>query len=279
MSPGFLTSDLLKGVGIPHALSTRSIGRGYSVGPFSSLNFGNPGDLPPDRRDPPSNIAANFSLLLSAIGALGREIVQVHQVHGGEVRVARRGGPTHEPQWHGNDTKADAIVTDDPGRFLAIRIADCAPVLFASSDGRIVGIAHAGWRGTVAGVVANTVDAMRSLGAKEIVAAIGPCIGPSAFEVGPEVAAEFRRAFGEHTPHVRPRSDASAAPDKFLVDLKGSLCEQATRAGVAMVDVMPHCTVNSRGEQGNPLFFSHRRDKGLTGRMVGVIGPRAEPPP
>ena len=272
MGPGILISELLQGVGTPHALSTRS--GGYSVGPFASLNFGNPGELPRERRDPPSNIAANFSLLQSATGTLGREIVQVHQVHGADVHMVRRGEPTHDPALGGSDTKADAIVTDDPARLLVIRVADCAPVLLASTDGRIVGAAHAGWRGAVAGVVARTIDAMRSLGATDIVAAIGPCIGPRAFEVGPEVAAEFRRVFGNLTPHVQAQSDPSAAPNKFLVDLKGALCEQATRAGAAMVDVMPHCTVNSRDERANPLFFSHRRDNGITGRMVGVIGAR-----
>lgn len=260
-------------MGVPHAFSTRA--GGYSVGMFASLNFGNPGELERERRDPPANIAANFGLLMHEIGAMGREIVQVHQVHGAEVRAVRRGGPTHEREWGGSETKADAIVTDDPGRVLVIRVADCAPVLLASRDGKVVGAAHAGWRGVVAGVAARTVEAMRELGAgsgaSEIVGAIGPCIGASVFEVGAEVAAEFRRVFGAGTAHVR----AGEREGKFLVDVKGALCEQLTHAGVGIVDVLPHCTVTSRDERGEPMFYSHRRDKGMTGRMVGVVGARA----
>jgi YfiH family protein len=207
---------------------------------------------------------------MAEIGAMGREIVQVHQVHGAEVRVVRRGGPTHEPAWNGNDTKADAIVTDDPARVLVIRVADCAPVLLASREGKVVGAAHAGWRGVVSGVAKETVEAMRELGVEEIVGAIGPCIGAGALEVGPEVAAEFRRVFGAGTAHVRE----GEREGKFLVDLKGALCEQLAHEGVKIVDVLPHCTVTSRDERGEPMFFSHRRDKGMTGRMVGVVGAR-----
>lgn len=279
MRPELLHSDALTALGVPHAFSTR-IG-GYSVGPFASLNFGNPGDLERDRRDPPSNIAANMRLVLDAIGASDREVVQVHQVHGPDVRVVHRGGPTHEPDLTAApakaDTKADAIVTDDPARILAIRIADCTPILLSTVDGRVVAAAHAGWRGVIAGVATRTVEAMRSLAANantqtEFIAAIGPCIGFDSFEVGPEVAAEFTRVFGDATPYVRPRE---SHPGKFLVDLKGALCEQLTHAGVAIVDVLPHCTVTATDPAtGAPLFFSHRRDQGLTGRMVAMIGCR-----
>lgn len=269
--PLLLQSDALTALRVPHAFSTR-LG-GYSVGPFASLNFGNPGDLERERRDPPSNIAANTRLVLDAIGAPGREVVQVHQVHGEQVRVVRRGGPTHEPEWNGNDTKADALVTDDPARILAIRTADCTPVLLSTRDGGIVGAAHAGWRGVVAGVATQAVRAMRELVGDpetEIIAAIGPCIGFGAFEVGAEVAAEFRRVFGDTTSHVLARADH---PGKFRVDLKGALCEQLSRAGVPIVDVLPHCTVAATDSaSGMPLFFSHRRDRGLTGRMVALIG-------
>lgn len=273
MRPLLLHSDALTAIGVPHAFSTRS--GGYSVGPFSSLNFGNPGDLERDRRDPPSNIAANIRLVLDTLGTPYREVVQVHQVHGPDVRIVRAGGPTHGPEWNGNDTKADAIVTNDPGRMLAIRIADCAPILLSTRDARVVAAVHAGWRGVIANVSARTVEAMRSLTNDsniEIIAAIGPCIGFDSFEVGPEVAAEFTRSFGNGTSCVRPRE---SHPGKFLVDLKGALCDQLTHAGVAIVDLLSHCTVTSTDPAtGSPLFFSHRRDKGLTGRMVAMIGCR-----
>lgn len=252
---------------MPHAFTTRR--GGFSTGPFASLNFGNPSDLTPDRRDPPTNIHANLGLVLGAIEAPGREIVQMHQVHGGDVKAVRPRHPSHDGP---TQTRADGIVTNDPARALAVRVADCAPVLLTSTDGYVVGAVHAGWRGVIAGVVPAAVAAMREMGADEIVAAIGPCIGTSCFQVGPEVAAEFRSAFGPTTRHVLPDPDTS---DRSLVDLKGALREQLLKAGVAGVDVLPHCTVTSEDEEsGAPLFFSHRRDNGLTGRMIGIIGPR-----
>ncbi len=274
MRPVLLHSDALNALRVPHAFSTRF--GGYSVGPFSSLNFGNPGDIASSGRDPATNIHANTRAVLDAIGTPRREVVQVYQVHGDQVRVVRRGGPSHEPEWKGNDTKADALVSNDPTRVLAIRTADCAPVLLSTRDGRVVGVAHAGWRGVVAGIATRTVDAMRSLASDpgaDIVASIGPCIGADAFEVGPEVAAEFQRTFGEASPHVRTLAAPHDRSGKCLVDLKGALCDQLTRAGVPIVDVLPHCSVSTRDpESGMPMFFSHRRDRGLTGRMIAMIG-------
>ncbi|GJQ28930.1 MAG: laccase domain protein [Phycisphaerae bacterium] len=260
-SPGVLTSPVLARVGVPHAFTTR-VG-GVSRGVFASLNFGNPMDLVGDRRDPPEHIAENFRRVLAAIGASGREVVQVYQVHGLAARVFRRGDPSRDAGPDGPiDFKADALITDDPARVVAVRVADCAPVLLASADGRVVAAVHAGWRGVVAGVLPAAVLAMRHLGAGNLVAAVGPCIGPEAFEVGPEVLAEFRRVFGPEAP-VRERADG-----KGHVDLKAALASQAREAGVDLIDVLPHCTARDAMR-----FFSHRRERGVTGRMVGLIGP------
>jgi copper oxidase (laccase) domain-containing protein len=100
-----------------------------------------------------------------------------------------------------------------------------------------------------------------------MIAAIGPCISVESFEVGPEVAVQFREAFGDATRHVRP----AVAPGKSMIDMKGAIREQLLCAGLApeRIDVLPHCTVRDA-----ELFFSHRRERGLTGRMVGIIGPR-----
>ena len=255
------------GLSVPHGFSTRA--GGVSPAPFASLNFGNPGDLAMEQRDPPENIGANWDLLLAAIGAEGREVVQVHQVHGDAVHVVRRGARAHANE---ETTKADAIVTDDPERVIAVRVADCCPVLFASADGRVAGAAHAGWRGVVSGVAVRTVGAMRVLMGKEgacaIHAVVGPCISYERFEVGPEVAAEFERVFGSGG-FMRP-SPGQESAGKVLVDLKECLRRQLVEVGVDRVEVLPHCTV------GEPeLFYSHRRDAGVTGRMVGVVGPRS----
>ncbi len=256
------------GNGVPHAFTTR-LG-GHSQGIFSSLNFGNPGDLPENQRDPILTIRLNQAATLTSLGinaaSKSRQLVEVHQVHGSCVHNVRPGAPAH-PTPH--DTKADALVTNDPSRIIAVRIADCAPILLASSDGTIVAAVHAGWRGVISGVLPAAIAAMRQIGASQIAAAIGPCIGPDQFQVGPEVVTEFRRAFPA-APHLtRPHP---AAPGKFLVDLKSALAEQLRQASITSVHIMPHCTVSEPD-----LFFSHRRDSGRTGRMMALIGPVDHP--
>lgn len=254
--PLALRCSILKHV--PHGFSTRH--GGVSTGVFASLNFGNPGELPADDRDPPANIAENFSRLFHAIGADGRRVIEVHQVHGAVVDLVTR----LHPRRNGPDPKADAVVTDDPSVMLAIRTADCVPILFASEDGRIVATAHAGWRGVVAGVVPATVAAMAALGAKGIVAAIGPCISGEAFEVGDEVAAEFERQFKPETLVVLRRPHWP----KPHIDLKRAIFLQLAASGAVGAQVLPNCTFTEAH-----LFFSHRRENGKTGRMASVIGP------
>ncbi len=266
-------SRLLTEMGVPHAFSTRH--GGVSSGMFDSLNFGNPGELPSAERDPATNIRANWGRLVSAIAVGvpgsepdGREIVEVHQVHGDAVVRVSRGAATPRDA-AGRDLKADALVTDDPARLIAVRVADCAPVLLASGNGRVVGAVHAGWRGVVGCVAVAAIREMRASGVnpREMAAAIGPCIGPDAFEVGPEVAAEFRRVFGAGTGHVVD----TGVGGKAMVDLKGALREQLLLAGLppSRIEVLPHCTVRDGAD-----FYSHRRENGRTGRMVGIIGPR-----
>lgn len=263
--PKLLTSPVLTHV--PHAFSTR-VG-GVSPQPFDSLNFGNPGDLPPSvARDPVARIAENFRLVLGASGVPNRRIVQVHQVHGLAVEVARLTADRWPAPGH-NDPKADAIVTDDPDCMIAVRVADCCPVLLSSGDGRVVSAVHAGWRGTVAGVLSRAVETMRAIGATELRAAIGPCISARNFEVGPEVEADFASTFGKGR-YIQPSTDpARAAAGKFHADIPGALHHQLLEAGVSKIDVIGLCTYERAD-----LFFSHRRDRGVTGRMIGLIGPR-----
>jgi polyphenol oxidase len=260
--PLVLRSAMLDAWGVPHCFTTR-VG-GYSTGVFATLNFGNPSELPvgDSRRDPPETIARNIELVLHAMGTLGREVVQVHQVHGDGVHAVRVGEATHAA--NGVTTKADAIVTDDAGRVACVRVADCAPVLIAGrSRGGVIGVAavHAGWRGCVAGVAERAVERLRALGAAEFVSAVGPCIGREAFEVGPEVAAAFQERFGSGTALVRERGG-----QKFDVDLAGALCEQLRGSGVA-AEAVGGCTASDAER-----FFSHRRDRGMTGRMAGFVG-------
>ncbi|MCX5690206.1 MAG: peptidoglycan editing factor PgeF [Planctomycetota bacterium] len=262
-APMLIESRLLADASIPPAFSARR--GGVSTGTFDSLNFGNPGELEGPRRDPPASIAANFASVLEKLGVQRREVVQVHQVHGDQVHTVRPGLPSH-PAPAGDTTKADALVTDDPTRVIAVRVADCTPVLLTSADGRIVSAVHAGWRGVVAGISLRALEAMEALGADRggVLAAIGPCISIHHFEIGPEVIAQFRTAFGSDTPHVR-----ETAGGKGHADMQGALAQQLRHAGVRSIDLVERCTV------GEPeSFFSHRRDQGLTGRMIGLIGPR-----
>jgi polyphenol oxidase len=248
-------SPLLAAAGIPHAFSTR-LG-GVSGGPFDSLNFGQPAG---DVRDAPENIEANYRRLQSAIDVGDRRILKVHQVHGPCVLTARAG-----LVWD-NLKYADAIVADDLGSLASVRIADCVPVLLAAADGRAVAAVHAGWRGVVARVVPLAVAELRKIaGDVSILAAIGPCIGFDSFEVGPEVLTAFQTLLGEDAPI---RQDPGG---KGRVDLKRAITLQLHRAGVAdeQIDCTDRCTVCDAGE-----FFSHRRDQGVTGRMVALIGPR-----
>jgi YfiH family protein len=249
----YYCSPALAELGVPHAFSTR-LG-GVSRGIFASLNFGNPAGA----ADDPDHLAENHRRLLRAIGCCGRKLLRVHQVHGARVVEA--------PPADGAVENADAIVTGDAATLAGVRTADCVPLLLATPDGRRVAAVHAGWRGAVAGVA---TQAVRGLCADryrpgDLLVAIGPAIGFEAFEVGTEVLAAFGRVWG------------SMAPVRWLgergrVDLRQSLILELGQAGVPRhrIDCSDRCTV-THGEE----FFSHRRDHGLTGRMLAIIGPAA----
>jgi hypothetical protein len=246
---------------VPHAFSTR-IG-GVSAGPFESLNLGNPSDH--SEQDSTDNIAENYRRLTRSIGCEDRTRCFVHQVHGDQVIRAEAGGQVE----HGRC--ADAIVSDDPAKLLSIRTADCVPILLATDDGRRVAAVHAGWRGVVAEIVPRAIEALHDLSGfvqAPLLAAIGPCIGFDAFEVGPEVLTEFDAAFGFDV----ASSFTSRTPGgKGHIDLRRAIESQLVRSGIARdaIDITDRCTLTHSDE-----FFSHRRDRGLTGRMAALIGAR-----
>lgn len=256
----YYVSPLLEQAGIPHAFSTR-IG-GVSPPPFDSLNLGTVGGS--DVQDDLTNIRENYRRLRAAIGCGERDRCWVHQVHGAEV-CAIRPGEAFE-----SGVKADALVTTDAGRVLSVKYADCVPILLATKDGRGVAAVHAGWRGVVAGVVPAAVKRLGEVtGASvdDVIAAVGPCIGVEHFEVGAEVVAAFREAFPGVTGLIRLREG-----EKAHVDLAEAVRRQLLGVGVreGNLDTTDRCTVRDRGE-----FFSHRRDRGVTGRMAAIIGARA----
>jgi YfiH family protein len=141
--------------------------------------------------------------------------------------------------------------------------ADCIPILFADPIARVIGAAHAGWRGTVHGIAANVVARMVELGARaeHIRVALGPSIGPCCFEVGPEVVAEFRAAFGDVPGMV------VAGPHKDHIDLRVASRSVLARAGVTQLDDRPPCT-RCEGDR----FFSYRRDGQAGGVHMAYIG-------
>ena len=248
----YYVAPLLEARRIPHAFSTR-VG-GTSPPPFDSLNLGNPNGCA--TQDDYGRIYANYDLLQHAIGVAGRTRCWVHQVHGGTVVDV---DDTFE-----SGVKADAMVTHDPRKILAVRVADCVPVLLASDDGARVAAVHAGWRGVIAGIVPSAVSRLRLRGSANVVAAIGPAISFDTFEVGSEVIEQFRQQFSSDAP-VRTRGD-----EKGYVDLRAAIALQLQRAGIAQenIDVSDRCTFRDVDE-----FFSHRRDAGVTGRMAALIAP------
>ncbi|MGC8541078.1 MAG: peptidoglycan editing factor PgeF [Phycisphaerae bacterium] len=259
-------SRMLAAVGVAHAFSTR-IG-GVSPAPFDSLNLGNPQGAVQDSGD---NLQRNFAILLSALGLSNVPMATVQQVHGCEVALLRAEGEGEysetaqaeiRDRFQGQ-TRADAIVSDVTSAMLAIRIADCAPILLASDDGRIVAAIHAGWRGVVSGVVARSVAEINTLGitSDRIVAAIGPTIGVKHFEVGAEVAGEF------HTAGLSAAIDTIGYA-KPHINLVAAIKLQLQQCGVTHVDGGSLCTYASATD-----FYSHRRDHGTTGRMVAIIQP------
>lgn len=185
---------------------------------------------------------------------VGMPVASVGQVHEASVATVRQ--PGHVPAH-------DGLVTDVPGLVLSVVAADCALVLLADTRAGVIGACHSGWRGTVAGIVGQTIAAMEALGAEpgRMVAALGPCISAEAFEVGEEVAAHF-------DPSVVLRRPEWPRPH---VDLRADLVRQLTEAGVVEVEESAACTVAD-----NDRFFSYRAEDGTPGRMLGFVGLRPE---
>lgn len=251
-------SPLLHDRGIVHAFTTR-IG-GISRPPFDKLNLVSA--TVASFADDPRAVAENFRRLRAALGLEQAVRVQVKQVHGCGVHTA-----TAAPVKPEEAPEGDAIVSDDQGAMLTIRVADCVPLLISSDDGRVVAAVHAGWRGVVARVVQQTIAKMverYGVEAGHLVAAIGPCIGVEHFKVGEEVAAAFEQ--------VGLAGAIDRSRMKPHIDLPAAVHAQLRFCGLSVdrIDTTDRCTFTHADE-----FFSHRRDNGVTGRMAAVITPRS----
>jgi YfiH family protein len=246
--PGMLRPEWDPPPGVGAFLSTRA--GGVSGAPFDSLNLG------AAVGDDPAAVAENRRRLFLATGA---QPVWLRQVHG--ARVLHVGAADAAP-----DTvalEADAAWTDEPGIACTVQVADCLPVLLARVDGRRVAAVHAGWRGLAAGVVEHALEALGP--GADVVAWLGPCIGPRQFEVGDDVLWAFGADPGAPDPaRFVHRARADGAP-RWLANLPGLAEDRLRRAGVRRIGVDGRCTV----EVGS-RFFSFRRD-GRTGRFAAGI--------
>lgn len=223
------------------ALSTTRCG-GVGGQPYDSLNLGtHVGDLP-------ASVAANRAILR---GVLPGEPYWLNQVHG--TRVVDAACPDGVPD-------ADASVSRRPGAVCVVMTADCLPVLLCDRAGSVVGAAHAGWRGLQGGVVEATVAAMQ-VPPSDIIAWLGPAIGPTAFEVGDEV----RAAFVDAEPGAAAAFRPGVQSGKWLADIYLLARLRLQSLGVSGVFGGDLCTVTDRQR-----FFSYRRD-GVTGRMASLV--------
>ena len=260
MHADWLIPDWPAPAGVRAVFTTRA--GGVSPVPYDSLNLGDHvGDLP-------ANVAANRDVLRQATGS---HPVFLQQVHGNGVLVLSAGAADGQ--------KADACMTGQTGLACTIMVADCLPVLLASEDGAVVAAAHAGWRGLAGnpsdslGVLESVYEPFRALAqnrhgqaAIKTIAWLGPCIGPSAFEVGAEVKAAFEA--------VQPEAGQFFAPvsaGKYLADLPALARLRLKALGITQVygndGSDTWCTVRNPSR-----FFSHRRDAGRTGNGFGTTG-------
>ncbi|WP_439596101.1 peptidoglycan editing factor PgeF [Falsiroseomonas sp.] len=232
MTPGFLTADL----GLPHGFFTRE--GGVSRGAYATLNCSLSG------QDDPEAVRRNRLACAGVLGA--QEMLGLVQVHGVAVADAR-------PGWtDATRPTADALVTNRPGQAIGVLTADCAPVLFADRQAGVVGAAHAGWRGAVAGVLESTIAAMEGLGAKRenIEAVVGPCIGQASYEVGPDL----REAVLAQNAASARFFAAGRRDDRWQFDLAGYCQARLAAAGLARAEALFQDTLAQEGR-----FFSHRR--------------------
>ena len=201
--------------GIRHGYFTR-VG-GVSTGIYEGLNIGT------GSKDNQTLVVENRRRVADWMGVPADHLLTAWQIHSPDVIVAK--GP-----FAGERPKADAVVTDRPGIAVGASTADCGPVLFADAEARVVGAAHAGWKGALSGVLENTIVAMEGLGARRerILAVLGPSIGPANYEVGPEFVARFVDADAANAAYFAP----SARDGHAMFDLNRYTVDRLRKAGV-----------------------------------------------
>lgn len=249
-----ITHPLLTAAGVKHGFFTRA--GGVSTGIYEGLNAG------VGSKDDPAAVTENRRRVAEAMGADANHLNGCYQIHSAVARVAD--GP-----WHGDRPEGDAVVTANPGLLCSVLTADCAPILMADPETRIVSAVHAGWKGALGGVVHSAVAAMEALGAdpRRILAVVGPCIAQDSYEVG----VDFEERFAHHDRGSERFFHPGAAADKRQFDLPGFVLWRLQQAGVRQAVWTGHDTCADEAR-----FFSNRRafQQGEPdfGRLISVIG-------
>jgi len=236
-----------------HGFSTRLGGVSTVYDAAGDLNLGLTKD------DDPAAVAGNRDRFLDTVGSGG--LVTLRQIHSATSLIASIPGPCGE---------ADGLITATPGITLGIQTADCTPVLVADIRQRVVAGFHAGWRGTVAGIVEHGMARMRTefgCDTVDLVAAVGPAIGACCYTVGQEVEQRFYAGFG-YAASLFEHKDSG-----LYLNLAEANRRQLLASGVAeeKIAMLPECTACTRAS-GRRKYFSHRAEQGFTGRMMSAIG-------
>lgn len=233
-----LASSLLSAIpGLRHAFFSRE--GGVSDGVYAGLNGGL------GSRDDPARVAENRRRMAERMGVAPSHLIGVHQIHSPDAIVAT--GP-----WSGAERpKADAVVTRQEGLAISVTTADCGPILFVDPKARVIGAAHAGWKGALTGVLESTIDVMEGLGADRgrIAAAIGPLIRQPSYEVGGEFVQRFVDADPDNALFFLP----GAREGHSMFDLAGFIRMRLENAGVSMIDDLGVDTY------ADERFYSYRR--------------------
>lgn len=214
---------------------------GVSQGLYTSLNVGYGSD------DAEENVTENRRLALEALGLPEARLVTGYQVHSNKVKIVTRAWESHK-----DAPEVDALVTRRPNLALGILTADCVPVLFVDPQAKVIGAAHAGWKGAIAGVCENTISAMESLGADRVCirAAIGPAIEQASYEVSPDFAMRFFDQSDDNSRFFLP----AAREGKLLFDVKGYVKGRLEESGIGSISLSRHDTYREAEH-----FFSYRR--------------------
>ena len=254
MSAEFLRAATLDLPGVAHAFFTRR--GGVSDGVYASLNGG------VGSRDAPEAVVVNRARMATAVAVAPDQLAIPYQIHSPEALAINAPFPRDRRP------SVDALVTATPGLGLGVTGADCGMILFADPEARVIGAAHAGWKGALTGVIEATVAAMETLGAAaaRIRAALGPCIAQASYEVGPE----FVAAFADGDRASRRFFIPSVNSGRAMFDLHGYIAERARRAGVGRFEDLGLDTYADETRFFSYRRATHRREPDY-GRLVAAI--------